>query len=645
MEHESFEDAETARILNENFISIKVDREERPDLDQIYMTALQMISRQGGGWPLSMFLTPDRKPFYGGTYFPPREQYGRPSFKSVLLQLAEAWRTQREEIRQVSGQVADHLQQLGSQAAAAGELEPKLIQTASRMLERAFDPTFGGFGSAPKFPHAMELGLLLRAWRRFEDPQALHMARVTLDQMARGGMYDHLGGGFHRYSTDERWLVPHFEKMLYDNALLSTAYLEGYQATGDSSYRQVVEETLGYVLREMTSPEGPFYSAQDADSEGVEGKFYVWSAEEVERVLGKDQADLFTYVYDINPGGNWEGHSILHRSKTDEQDARLLRVPLEELRRVVADAKRKLLEVRGLRVWPGRDDKMLTSWNGLMIAAFARAAQLLGNPVYTNAAVRAADFILNSVRTSDGRLRRTYTSGSEPKLNAYLEDYAFVLEALIAVYETTFEPRWIEAAVGLAEVMIAEFWDPEQGGFFYTGRSHETLIARTKDPHDSSIPSGNSMAVLGLLRLARLTGRTDFFDKAEKTLRLYRELLASSPLVAGQMLVGLDFYLGPVQEFAVVGDPATKEVQHVLQAIRSEFRPNKVVAQKNTQPGAVAPGDLMPLLADRPAKGAVTTYLCQNFVCQEPLLGVEALRKALQKTASPAMPSEEGREP
>jgi len=513
MEHESFEDPEVAQILNEHFISIKVDREERPDLDQIYMTAVQMLTGQGG-WPMSMFLTPDLKPFYGGTYFPPEDRYGRPSFKRLLGALVEAWQTRRDEIDQSSGQITQRLQQAGRVEPADGELEPRLLQSAVRMHARIFDSTYGGFGSAPKFPHPVELRLLLRLWKRFGDDQALHMARLTLDRMAMGGIYDHLGGGFHRYSTDERWLVPHFEKMLYDNALLAVAYLEAYQATGEALYARVVEETLSYIMREMTSPEGPFYSTQDADSEGEEGKFYVWSAREIEQVLGKERADPFTYVYGVTPEGNWEGQNILHRTRTNEQDARMLRLPDPELRGLLEDSKRELFTVRSRRVWPGRDEKVLTSWNALMISAFAKAAQVFANPHYSAHAVKAADFILHSMRTPDERLLRTYSAGSKAKLNGYLEDYAFLLDALISLYEATFDARWIEAARGLAHVLVDEFWDEAEAGFFYTGRSHETLIARTKDPHDSSIPSGNSVAVVALLRLSKLTGQQDLLAKA-----------------------------------------------------------------------------------------------------------------------------------
>src|SRR5215471_1664959 len=383
MEHESFEDPAIGTLLNDHFISIKVDREERPDIDQIYMDfVVRTIGH--GGWPMSVFLTPVLKPFHGGTYYPPDDRYGGqlPSFRRVLQAVTDAWSNRHDDVLKAAEHITDQLREGGRIESAAGAIDAGLIRNAVHSLSREFDVSHGGFGQAPKFPHPMEIRLLLRAWKRFGDDDALNMAKVTLDHMARGGIYDHLGGGFHRYSTDARWLVPHFEKMLYDNALLASAYLEAFQATGEPLFRTVVEETLSYVRREMTSPEGPFYSTQDADSEGVEGKFFVWSLAEVESVLGKELAEPFTYVYDVTAEGNWEGHNILHRTKTDEQDARLLKVPVDELRTKMAEAKRKLFKVRAKRIPPGRDEKVLTAWNGLMIGAFAAAAQVLDRPEY-----------------------------------------------------------------------------------------------------------------------------------------------------------------------------------------------------------------------------------------------------------------------
>jgi uncharacterized protein len=628
MEHESFEDEEVAKILNESFISIKVDREERPDIDQIYMTAVQLMTGQGG-WPMSMFLTPDLKPFYGGTYFPPEDRYGRPGFKSLLAALVDAWKNRRDEITNVAAQRTEQLQAFAQQTTETAELNEGLIRSAVGRLGQAFDSDHGGFGDAPKFPHPMDLRLLLRDWKRFGNDDALNMVKATLDHMARGGIYDHLGGGFHRYSTDARWLVPHFEKMLYDNALLAVAYLEAFEATGDVFYRQVVEETLSYIEREMTSPEGPFYSTQDADSEGVEGKFFVWSAKEIEDILGADLAETFNYVYGVSEEGNWEGHNILHRAKTDEQDARLLRKEVSQLREELAGAKRKLFEVRSRRVWPVRDEKILTAWNGLMIDAFALAAQVLDNPAYAETAAKATDFVLKRMRANDGRLLRTTFAGADSKLNGYLEDYSFFINALVTLYEATFEPRWIEAALDLARVMIDQFWDEKEGGFFYTGRDHEALIVRTKDPQDNATPSGNSMAMTALLRLTKLTGRAELLQKAEAGLKHFAGLMSSHPMAAGQMLIALDFYLGPVQEFAVVGDPKAEETQRAVRAIRSGFRPNKVVAMKSSTARLPDQEKILPLLAGKESTGAVTTFICQNFACQKPLIGPEMVEETL----------------
>jgi uncharacterized protein YyaL (SSP411 family) len=634
MEHESFEDPEIGRLLNDHFVSIKVDREERPDLDQIYMAFVQE-STGHGGWPMSVFLTPDGKPFFGGTYFPPDDRYGgqMPSFKRVLLSAVDWWRNQRDKVRQAAEQNGEALQVLSrvGSATAGGDLTPDLVRKVPAALGRLFDPTYGGFGSAPKFPHSMDLRVLLRAWKRFGDDGALHMVRLTLDRMAMGGIYDHLGGGFHRYSTDPRWLVPHFEKMLYDNALLVPVYLETYQATGAPFYRRVAEETLAYVRREMTGPDGAFYSTQDADSEGEEGKFYVWSDREIEEALGKELADVFNYVYGVTPEGNWEGHNILHRVRSDEQDARLLGMPEADLRRRLAEARRKLYEVRSRRVWPGRDEKVLTSWNALMIAAFAQAAQALDEASYAADAARSADFLLTRMRTPDGRLLRTTGAGSQPKLNGYLEDYSFLIDALVSLYEATFEPRWVESALALTAVMLDQFWDPAEGGFFFTGRDHEALVTRPKDPQDNAVPSGNSMAVTALLRLHQLTGRAELLEKAETTMRLFRGLLAQHPMAAGQWLTALDFYLGPLQEFAVVGDPAAPETRRVLRAIRGGFRPNRVVALRPAGQGGDAAEKVLPLLAGKTAAGAVTTYVCENFTCQAPLVGADAVEAALAR--------------
>ncbi|HYV38660.1 MAG TPA: thioredoxin domain-containing protein, partial [Gemmataceae bacterium] len=485
----------------------------------------------------------------------------------------------------------------------------------------------GGFGGAPKFPHPMDLRVLLRVWKRFGDDDALAMVTKTLDGMARGGMYDHLGGGFHRYSTDERWLVPHFEKMLYDNALLTVAYVEAYQATGRQLYRDVAEETLDFVIAEMTSAEGGFFSTQDADSEGVEGKFFVWSKAEIEQILRPEVAKVFCSVYDVTPEGNWEGHNILNRSRSYEVEAKMLGIAEPELLEMLWEGKKNLLEVRSKRVWPGRDEKILTSWNGLMMTAFARAGQALQRSDYVARGLAALDFVSNNLTTREGRLLRTCGAGSKGKLTGYLEDYAFLLEGMIALYEASWMGPCLARALALADVMIDQFWDPAEGGFFYTARDHETLIARTKDQHDSSIPSGNGLAATALLRLAKITGRGDLEEKAVKTLQLFRGLMESSPMAAGQMLTGLDFHLGPVEEIVIVGNPRAAETCEVLKALYGKFRPNHVLATRfvGDQPEwDTSIEDKLPLLTDKEARGPVTTYICRDYACEAPLVGVEA---------------------
>jgi uncharacterized protein YyaL (SSP411 family) len=626
MEHESFEDVDTAKLLNEHFVSIKVDREERPDVDAIYMSAVQALNQGQGGWPMSVWLTPKLQPFYAGTYFPPRDLYGRPSFKRVVAALADAWRDRPNDVINSAGHITEALRQHSQPKVVEGELTEGLLRIAPQLLRQVFDQRHGGFGTAPKFPHAIDLRLLLRCWHRFGDEEALAMVRKTLDGMARGGIYDHLGGGFHRYSVDERWLVPHFEKMLYDNALLSVAYLDGFQATGEPFYRRIVEETLDYVLREMRSPSNPFFSTQDADSEGIEGKFYVWTEREIRDVLGDELADIFNSVYDVTPEGNWEGHTILHRPKTDEQDAALLKMGVEDLRRKLAEARRKLFDVRSKRVWPGRDEKILTSWNSLMIAAFAKAGSVLNRSGYTAAAVRAVDFILTNMRRPDGRLYRTTGVGSAPKIDAYLEDYAFLIDALVEMYGATFELRWVPAAEELAGIMVDRFADRDAGGFFTTPAAQDDLILRLKDQHDGSTPSGSAMAVTGLLRLAELTGNSRWREEADRGLQALRGVMHNSPMAAAQALVALDFALGPIEEVAIVGE--REPAKRVLRAARAPFRPRRVVAFR--EPDSESP---LPLLADKPANGPVATYICRNYACQAPILDAEEAEKQLTTEA------------
>ncbi|MBA3651827.1 MAG: thioredoxin domain-containing protein, partial [Chthoniobacterales bacterium] len=545
MEHESFENERIAAIINERFVAIKVDREERPDLDQIYMNATQMMTGHGG-WPMSVFLTPDLKPFYAGTYFPPTGRGGMPGFDEVLRAVHEAWEKRREQVQEMAGQLAGELNKAGT-VAGGGELSRDLIENAVNQLVRAFDPTWGGFGQAPKFPHPMDLSLLLRYWHRTGHAHSLEMVRTTLDRMAAGGFYDHLGGGFARYSVDARWLVPHFEKMLYDNALLAGVYVEAYQATGDENYARVARETIDYVLRDMTDPLGGFYSTEDADSEGEEGKFYVWSPEELEQILGEVQAMTFGRVYDVSDAGNFEGHSILNLPKTLAQSARVLERDEKELAAALASSRQKLFAAREKRIHPAKDDKLIVAWNGFMIDALARAAAALDEPRYAAAASKAADFIRDQLARSDGRLLHTWRHG-KAKLDAYLDDYAALANGLISLYEATFDGARLEEAARLLDVVLKHFADREGGGFFYTADDHEALIARNKDATDASIPSASALAATALARLGKLTGDRKYGEAAERTLKAAAGLLLQAPTAMGQMLLALDFQLGPTQE-------------------------------------------------------------------------------------------------
>ena len=627
MERESFENDAIAQMMNERFVNIKVDREERPDLDNLYMAAVQAMTGHGG-WPMSVFLTPDLKPFYGGTYYPPTDSRGMPGFPRVLLSVERAWQEKRDEIQTAAADMTQQLQAAGDLPAATGELNMTLLDDAARSLGRMFEPVHGGFGTAPKFPHPMDLRVLIRHHARTGDAHALHMVRHTLDKMARGGIYDQLGGGFARYSTDDRWLAPHFEKMLYDNALLTTVYLEAFQLTRDDEYARIAAETIDYILARMTSPEGAFHSTEDADSEGVEGKFYVWDLAEIRQILGPDRASTFAAVYDVSEGGNWEGKNILNLPEPIATVAsRLARDPAT-LRADLAESRAKLFEARERRIHPGKDTKILTSWNGLMLAALAEAGAILNEPRYVEAASRAADFLLKTMRTPEGRLLRTCRDG-QAKLNAYLDDYANLIDGLTRLFEATGEARWIESALELTETLIDEFHDAEKGGFFYVGRSHETLIARQKDAYDNATPSGNAMAATALVRLAALTGRDDLDKLARSTLRSVHLVMERMPTAAGQSLVALDFLLAPAREYALIAGADPADLTTAFAVIARKFDPHKVVAPA---PNPVSPRltEIVPLLADRPARdGQVTTYVCVNFACQAPLVGIKALEEFL----------------
>jgi uncharacterized protein YyaL (SSP411 family) len=623
MAHESFEDEEIAQLMNENFVNIKVDREERPDLDQIYMNAVQMMTHHGG-WPMTVFLTPEAVPFYGGTYFPPRDRYNMPGFPRILLSVAEAYRDRQADIAETSKSLVNELKRLSESSASDQAIDKALLDAAYIGIIRSYDSVNGGFGGAPKFPPAMTLEFLLRTHIRTGNPQALQIVRHTAQKMAHGGMYDQLGGGFHRYSTDAKWLVPHFEKMLYDNALLSRVYLHYFQISQDRLARDATTGILDYVLREMTSAEGGFYSTQDADSEGHEGKFFVWDYEEVRTLLTGQDAVLFCEYYDITPQGNFEGKNIPNVRFSLEELASQHGMPVSEVDDSIRESRSKLFEVRERRIKPDRDEKILTAWNGLMLASFAEAGAALNRPEYLEAARRNADFVFSKLQC-DGLLLRTYKDGVA-KFNAYLEDYAFLIEGLTTLYETTAETRWLEQALALTDRMIAEFWDEANGGFYFTGNSHEELIVRSKDYFDNATPSGNSVAAMVLQRLAILTDKENYKNLASIVLNQVADSARKYPSGFGYALSAMDFLLGKPKEIAIVAVNRSS-LDLFLTDIWAKYLPNKIVA------GRIADEKPYRGIALLQQRGLVddktTVYVCENYICREPVMDVEALHGQL----------------
>jgi uncharacterized protein YyaL (SSP411 family) len=630
MEHESFEDPTTAGLLNENFVPIKVDREERPDLDSIYMDVVQAMTGSGG-WPMSVFLTPDLMPYYAGTYFPPADRHGIPSFRRVLQGVAEAWRERPREVANTVDRVTEYLRDRKLQTAPDALLLPTIFDRAVQALGQQFDALQGGFGRAPKFPQPMILEFLLRYHQRTGDPKALVMVERTLQKMARGGMYDQLGGGFHRYSVDAIWLVPHFEKMLYDNAQLAAIYLYAYQVTGNAFYRRIVEETLDYVLREMTSPDGGFYATQDADSEGEEGKFYTWTADEIDALLEPSDARLFKLAHGVTERGNFEGKNILFLAREPDQVATEAGVPVEEARAAINWARKLLVEHRAQRVWPGRDEKVLTAWNGLMIRAMAEAGRVLGREDYRAAAAKAAEFVLATLG-QNGRLLRSYKDGVA-KLNGYLEDYAFLADGLLALYGATFDLRWFREAERLTQAMLTWFWDDAAGGFYDTSADHEQLITRPRDVYDNATPAGSSVATEVLLRLAAYTGDDALRQRARTILLPLGEAMAEHPLAFGRLLDALDLYLSESLEVALIGDPARPDTRALVDVIDAAYRPHLVAALARSPTEEAA--QVIPLLRDRPAvDGKATAYVCRNFACRLPTTDPSVLASQLGSAAN-----------
>src|ERR671912_469232 len=614
MERESFEDDETARMMNEHFVNIKVDREERPDIDSIYMSAVQALTHHGG-WPMTVFMTPDGAPFYGGTYFPPVPSRGMPSFKQLLVSLADAYENRRDEVMQSAESVREYLQAATGASAPTTGLSEELLDNAATSLLGQLDNRFGGFDGAPKFPQAMNLEVLLRYYKRTGDRAARAGVEHTCRQMANGGIYDQLGGGFARYSVDEYWLVPHFEKMLYDNALLARLYLEAYQVSGDDFFRRIAEETLDYVARDMTDPEGGFYSAEDADSEGEEGKFYVWTPGEIEAALEPDDAKLAMRFWDITERGNFEGKNILNVPRPPEAVAAEFDISAEELWRRIEAIRERLFAEREKRVRPGRDEKVLAAWNGLMLRAFALAASVTGCEEYRRVAEKNASFLLEKL-AADGRLRRSYKDG-QARFNGYLEDYACVADGLLALYEATFERRWLREAASLADAILELFWEEAEGAFYDTAVDHEELVTRPRDLYDNATPSGNSVAVDVLLKLSVLLDREDYQERAETVLENLSGGIAQIPGVFGRLLSALDFYLSTPYEVVIIGDREAPGTKALLETVYSSYLPNKVVAGRSE--GDEEAMRLVPLLADRSMRGGeATAYVCVNYACQSP---------------------------
>ncbi len=633
MAHESFEDPKTAAYMNQHFVAIKVDREERPDVDDIYMQATLAFNRGQGGWPMTVFLTPDGHPFHAGTYYPPEPRYGMPSFRQVMEAVVDVFRNKRDEVEQTGrGIIAELSRELIGSPGGADLLTTDLLDDAADALIRRADPVHGGLTrDKPKFPNPVNLEYLLRFHHATGSEPALQVVLLALRKMADGGLNDQLGGGFHRYSVDERWLVPHFEKMLYDNALLARVYLHAFQISGDLFFREVAEDTLDFILREMTSPAGSFYSAQDADSEGEEGKFYVWTLPELREALEGvvEHLDALLVYWGVSAAGNFEGRNILHVADMLERVAVRHGLTVEQMREDVAAAKTVLFTLRKRRVPPARDEKILAAWNGMTLAALAEAARVLGRDDYREAAVRSASFLLREMTTSDGRLWRTHKDGTS-KINGYLEDYAHVIDGLLELYMTTFETRWFAEAQRLADTVLAHF-RADEGGFYDTSDDHDALVMRPRSLQDSVMPSGSAQMAYNLLRLTGWTGETRYEDAALGVYRTLGAALGEYPMAFGMMLIGVDLTLRRPVEIALVGDPAQPEIGAMLRVVREPYRPRALVA---LSPGNAGPDAIPALLRGRTLRdGSPAAYVCENFVCAAPVTSSAALAAQLNCAA------------
>lgn len=616
MAHECFENNEIARLMNENFVNIKVDREERPDLDTVYMEAVQAITGSGG-WPLTVFLTPTGKPFYGGTYFPPEDRHGLPGLPRVLRTVADAYQHRRGEVEQTVKQIVTVLTPKTESSTSGELLAVDILEQAYHDLRRVFDRENGGFGTKPKFPQPMTLEFLLRYFHRSQDTDALEMVNLTLEKMAKAGIYDQIGGGFHRYATDNHWLVPHFEKMLYDNALLSQVYLHAYLVSGKQLFRSIAEETVDYVLREMADPHGGFYSTQDADSEGAEGKYYLWTPEEIVEVVGEKHSEAVNRYFSVTSEGNFEGRNILH-VVTDPEPARSS---------TIKQAKVSLLERRERRARPGRDEKILASWNGLILASVAEMACVLDRHDYLAAAVANGSFLLNSIMAS-GYLKHTYNQG-QTKIDGYLQDYALVIDGLLILHQATLRGEWLRQAVRLGEIIIEQFWDEAACTLYDTSQEHQKLFIRPRSTYDGALPSGPSAATIALLKLSRLTDNEHFEHIAVQSLRSVRESMPRYPLGFSNWLCALDFYLSQPKEIAIIGprnDRGTLELFHTLCTM---WLPNKVVAARD--PNDPAPATELKLLENRQMiNNRPTAYVCYRYSCKRPVTDAISLSAQLR---------------
>ena len=633
MEHESFEDEEVASLMNDSFVCIKVDREERPDIDNIYMTACQIMTGNGG-WPLTIFMTPDKIPFMSATYIPKQSAFGRIGMLDLIPRISHAWKNDREKLLSVGKQVLDALEQKRD-SYPANQPSDKLFEETYKQFKNNFDTIHGGFGNRPKFPAPHNLMFLLRYWKKTADKDALMMVEKTLTAMRNGGIFDHIGFGFHRYSTDNEWLVPHFEKMLYDQAMLTMAYIEAYQATGNEFYAKTAREILTYVMRDMTSPDGGFYSAEDADSEGVEGKFYLWTYDEIKEALGEEDSDFAVKVFNVAKDGNFSdemkggttGKNILHLSKSSHEFLEESEFSSIEFDNRIKGCRQKLLAHRKKRVRPLRDDKILTDWNGLMIVAFAKVAQVLDEPGYAEAAKRSADFVLSKMTTKDGRLLHRYRDG-EAAIMGMLDDYSFFVWGLLELYEATFETKYLRHAIDISKNMILHFRDDKAGGLFQTADDGEALISRRKEAHDGAIPSGNSIALLNLIRLARITGDTTFETSANNLVREFTIEIEYMPSVYTMFLSSLDYLLGPSYEIVIAGNPDAKDTKEILRTIRKNFNPNKVVILR---PPYGSPSDIYEIApfckSQKSLNGKATAYVCHNHTCSMPTTDVEELKR------------------